>query len=280
MDALETPASPNQLALSRFVSACRADRRIVAATIYGSHARGAADEWSDLDIGVVIADEAYDDFIAGREAFVRQLGRPLFIEDFDNVGIVFFILADGAEGELSIERESNFIEPYGAWRALVDKTGVLGRVRPRSEPDLAGQIETLRRQIMWFWHDLSHFTTAMGRGQGWWAAGQLEVLRRICLNLARLRHDFGDAEVGDDPFFKVDKALPAEALAPLQRTFAPMERAAMLAAARDLITCYQGLARPLAEAHGIPYPAELERLMLARIEGVEPLHHHPSPLPQ
>lgn len=270
MDALETPISPNQLALSRFVSACRADSRILAARLYGSHARGAADEWSDLDIAVVIVDDAYDEFIAGREAFVRQLGRPLFIEDFDNDGIVFFMLADGAEGELSIDRESNSIEPRGMWRALVDKTGVLSRAQPRSEADLAEQVETLRRQIMWFWHDLSHFTTAMGRGQWWWAAGQLEVLRRICLNLARLRHDFSDTEVGDDPFFKVDKALPAEALAPLQRTFAPMERAAMLAAVRLIIDYYRELASTLAEEHGIRYPVELERLILARLARLAP----------
>ena len=42
------------------------------------------------------------------------------------------------------------------------------------------------------------------------------MLRRVCANLARLRHDFNDAEVGDDPWFKLDKALPEEALAPLR----------------------------------------------------------------
>jgi len=252
--------------LSHFVTFCHSNPCIHAAILYGSHASGAADEWSDLDLGVVVADDAHDDFIAGREAFVRQLGEPLFIEDFDIPGMLFFILADGTEAELFIDRASDFGEPHGPWRALLDKTGALENAKPRSDPDPAQQREALRRQIVWFWHDLSHFITAVGRGQLWWAYGQLEVLRRICANLARLRHDFNDEEVGDDPWFKLDKALPDEALAPLRLTYVPLERAAMLAAARAVIDFYRQLAAPLAEEHGIAYPAELERLMLTRLD--------------
>lgn len=270
MNPLEITLPHHQLVLSRFLSACHSTPHILAATLYGSHAGGAADEWSDLDIGVVIADDACDDFMANREAFVRQLGEPLFIEDFDIPGIVFFILADGTEGELSIDRASDFTEPHGPWRALVDKTGILDSARNgvsgRNPVSNIDQIETLRRQVMWFWHDLSHFITAMGRGQLWWAAGQLEILRRICVNLARLRHDFADAEVGDDPYFKLDKALPAEALAPLQATFVPLDRVAMPAAAQRIIAFYRELAVPLADTHGIAYPVELDRLMQSRLE--------------
>lgn len=264
------------MTLSHFLSACYTAPHILAATLSGSHATGAADEWSDLDLGVVVADEAYDEFIAGREAFVRQLGEPLFIEDFDIPGILFFILADGTEGELSIDRASDFTEPYGPWRALVDKRNILGRGRQTTDdrlrvadsgqPIANEQNETLRRQIMWFWHDLSHFITAMGRGQLWWAYGQLEVLRRVCISLARLHHDLSDPEVGDDPYFKVDKALPAEALASLRETFVPLDRAAMLAAVGTIIDLYRRLAAPLAEEQGVRYPVELERLMLSRLE--------------
>lgn len=271
MNLQEGSAANHQLVLDSFLSACRSTAHILAAVLYGSHARGAADAWSDLDLGVVIADDAYDDFIAGREAFVRQLGEPLFIEDFDLPGILFFILADGTEAELFIDRASDFAEPHGPWLALMGKTGFLEDFRNRVSAGnpvskTAGQRETLRRQIMWFWHDLSHFMTAIARGQLWWAAGQLEVLRRICANLARLRHDFNDEEVGDDPWFKLDKALPDEALAPLRPTYVPLERPAMLAAARSIIDFYRQLAAPLAESHGIDYPTELERLMLGRLD--------------
>lgn len=266
MDSVESSPPQTQAVLDRFRSACRADPRILAAILYGSHARGTADEWSDLDLGLVIVDDAYDDFVAGREAFLRRLGQPLFIEDFASKGVVFFILADGTEGELSYDRASDFIEPYGPWRPLLDKTGALAKARPHPTPEPAAQTEMLRQQILWFWHDVSHFTTAMGRGQLWWASGQLDVLRRTCANLARLRHDLSDDEVGDDPWFKLDKVLPDEVVAPLRETFAPLERAAMLDAARAAIRFYRERAVTLAEENGIDYPAELDRLMCARME--------------
>lgn len=252
--------------LDRFTTICHANPAIVAAFLYGSHARGAADPWSDIDLTLVVADAAYDTFLAGRDDFLRQLGEPLFIEDFDIPGLVFFILADGTEAELSFERESEFTEPYGPWRALFDKTGVVARARPRPTVDDAGQTETLRRQIMWFWHDLSHFMTALARGQLWWATGQLEILRRMGVTLARLSHDFADEDAVDDPTFKLDKSPAAGSLSPLRETFVPLEREALLAAARVIIRYYQDTAWPLADAHGLHYPVELEQLMLARLD--------------
>lgn len=263
---LPQSALPNhQHVMASFLQACQSDSRIQAATLYGSYARGTADQWSDLDIGVIIADVAYDDFIAGRESFIHRLGEPLFIEDFDIPGVLFFILADGTEGELAIDRAGDFTEPYIPWRALIDKTGVLAEAKHRSEPDPAEGIETLRRQITWFWHDLSHFITAVERGQLWWAAGQLEVLRRCCMNVARLRRDLNDEGVGDDPYFKADKALPAESLAPLKVTFAPLERTALIAAAGKAVDFFREVTLPMAEEYGIPYPFQLERLMLERM---------------
>ena len=59
----------HQVVMNRFVAACQADERVVAATLYGSYARGAADAYSDLDLGLSTTDAAYEDFVAGREAF-------------------------------------------------------------------------------------------------------------------------------------------------------------------------------------------------------------------
>jgi hypothetical protein len=141
---------------------------------------------------------------------------------------------------------------------LVDKTGLLeGVVFPGYEAPQAEQIERLRQLITWFWHDPSHFITAMGRRQLWWAYGQLEELRRYCVNLARLRHNFVAEAEG---YEKVEQALPVEPLSPLQGTFCPMEYEAMLQAGRRLVRFYQDVARDLAQAHGITYSEDLERV--------------------
>jgi hypothetical protein len=103
----------------------------------------------------------------------------------------------------------------------------------------------------------------MGRGQLWWAYGQLEALRLICVNLARLRQNFS---AGADGYEKVEHAIPGEQLSSLQTTFCPLEHGAMLQAALVIVHFYQELAPLLARTHGITYPVALERVMSVRLE--------------
>lgn len=255
----------HQVVIDHFVAACQADLRVLAAFLRGSHASATADAYSDLDLGLITADETYEDFFDGREAFLRLLGEPLFLETFDLPNFVFFIFADGTEGELALGRASGFNQiSRGAYRVLLDKKGLLaGAVFPGHQPTQAEQVETVRRLVYWFWHDLSHFITAMGRGQLWWAHGQLEELRRYCVNLARLRHNFSAEAEG---YEKVEQALPVEQLSPLQATYCPLEQAAMLQAGVVIVRFYQDLAPLLARTHALPYPDGLERMMVERLE--------------
>ncbi|MGZ3638911.1 MAG: nucleotidyltransferase domain-containing protein [Ktedonobacterales bacterium] len=258
----------HQRTLNRFVAACQTDERIVAAFLGGSFARAAGDAYSDLDLNVIIADAAYDDFFAGRAAFIRQLGEPVFLEDFEIGGadFVFFTLANESECELGLGRESHFTHLHvGPYQILLDHTGILAGARfPSPNVAPAEQVEALRRMINWFWHDLSHhFMTPLARGQLWSAFGGLEDLRRTCVNLARLNERFSAAAEG---YEKVEHVLPAERLAPLQETCCPLERECMLQAARVIVTYYESLARPLAHAHALAYPTELARMMVDRLE--------------
>ena len=265
--------SPGQTALDalleRFAYACRADQRIVAGYLTGSHAAGTADAHSDVDLCVVATDGQRDAVWADREVLVRRLGDPLQIEDFDENDTVFFILADGTDGELTVTDAGVLPQSSrGPHRAIHDPDGILAGVAfVGSEPYLVEQVEQLRRQVQWFWHDMAHFTAAMGRGQSWWAAGQLDALRRYCVNLARLRADFAGHL---DEFDKLDTAVPAADLAPLASTYVPLDRGRMLDAARTMADYYRAVVPDLAAAHGIPYPTELEGVMRARLDALEP----------
>src|SRR5687768_2298559 len=256
---MELKLHPNhQVILDRFINACETDEGIVAAFLVGSYVKGNPDEHSDLDLYLITTDDAYDDFVSERESFSRLLGEPLFMEDFDLPEIVFLIFPDGSEVEVSYVPESqvNHVvnEPF---KVLLDKKNITVGVIPRErEVDRDGQREKLRRLIYWFWHELSHFVTGLGRGQLWWAQGQLSALRLHCMNLARLQNDFSDTEVGEEGYFKIEKALHVEELLPLQETFPPMEQSAMLQAAFDIVSFYKELAPPLAQAHGITYPEQ------------------------
>jgi hypothetical protein len=263
-----TLSSTHQTIVDRFVAACKADTRIVAAFLGGSYATGAADTHSDLDIYLITTDGAYAEFLAERESFVRKLGEPLFLEDWGTAHCYFFILADGAEGELWMGQESHFHHIHGGpYTVLLDKTGILtGVTFPKHGAAVTEQLETLRQLIMNFWHELSHFAKALAREQLWFAYGSLEVMRHICVNLARLRHNFADSGVGDEPYFKIEQAMPVEQLAPLQETFCPLDLAALRQAGQVIVQFYREVTSALAQSHGIPYPVALEHVMLARLD--------------
>ena len=266
MNLIQREPRDHEAVIKRFVELCSADERIVAAFLGGSHARGDADEYSDLDLCIITTDEAYEDVVAGGAAIIEQLGEPLFLEDFGLEGIVFFILADGTEAELFVRRMSGLheIHDVGPYRALLDKGGVLaGAEFPWREPDRAEQAEALRRVLYWFWHDLSHFIAAVGRGQLWWAYGQLEVLRGYYVNLIRIKQK---VEAQEEAYEKLDQAIVTSPLSALLTTFCPMEKRAMLRAVGEVVNLYRERAPVVASAYGLTYPAELERLMCNRLD--------------
>ena len=143
--------------------------------------------------------------------------------------------------------------------------GVVARARTPAPLDGAARDE-IQRRLNGFWHDYAHFLTALSRGQWWWANGQLAALRGMCANLLRLVKEPTDPEVGDEPYWKVELTLSAEQLARLAPTLNTLEPASMLAAGRVLAALYSQLGHELAGAHSLAYPAELERVVLRRLQ--------------
>jgi predicted nucleotidyltransferase len=254
-------------ALGRFVAACREDTRVVAAFLGGSHVARTDDEYSDLDLYLIVRDEDYDAFFAERRAFFSRLGEPIFLEDFSGFGfdMVVFIFSDGVEGELALGRASGFDHIHGGpFEVLVDGEGILDRkVFPSHRLKEQEQARTLRWLVYWFWRDLSELSRGMARGRLWTAHGLLEALRLKCVNLARLKHDFSSAWVVG--YEKLEQAADAQDLESLRATLCPLEREAMLEAVRALVEFYLRAALPLAAQHGIAYPANLEAVVKEKL---------------
>ena len=257
--------------VDRFVEACQADERIVAAFLGGSYANGTADNFSDIDMYFITSDEAYEDFLSEREAFIRMLGKPLFLEDFGVPNGYLFIMSNGTEGEVWFGRESQFKNIHdGPFSVLLDKKDILARETfPKGVADQANQIELLRRQIDCFWHELSHFIKAMGRKQLWFAYGEIEAMRKICAILARLKHNFSDAYIDEgEPYFKIEQALPVEKLSPLQSTFCSMDFDAMFQAAQVICRFYLDLAPSMAKTYNLQYQVDLEHMMMSQLQNL------------
>jgi predicted nucleotidyltransferase len=271
---LEAKLTPLHRAfVDRFLQACRSDDRVLVACLIGSYAKGKADSYSDIDLMVITTDSAFDEFYRQRESFLRSLGNLVFLEDWGIPDIAFHVFADGTEGELYFGSEGQLSRLYDApFHTLLDKSNILTGVTyasSRKVLDVQKQTEKLSQIIDGFWHEMSHFITAMGRGQLWWAQGQLEVLRSICVNLARLQNDFSDTGAGEEPYFKIENSMSVEKLAPLQKTFCTMERYALLQSVQVILSFYEEIARSLAETHSISYPEGLENVMRVRLKNLQ-----------
>ena len=269
---MDLPIRPYQKDfLKRFVKACQEDDRVVGAFLGGSTVKGYADAYSDLDLCVITTDSSFEEFYKERETFLRSLGDLVFLEDFGTPNTAFYIYADDTEGELNFGREGRLEDIHsGSFHILLDKKNLLsGAEFPERVASSAEQFEKLRSLIQGFWHELSHFMTAMRRDQIWWAQGQIEALRGICVNLARLRHNFLDGDAGEEPYFKIEKVLPVEQLSALQETVCSFEKQEILKASLILVSFYLDIAPPLAQLHGIQYSHGLERVMLDRLQKLQ-----------
>ncbi len=259
---------PNHRAfLDRFIQAYRDDDRITAVFLGGSYSVHAADEHSDLDLFVVVTDDDYDNVLGEQVAFLNSLGEPVFMESFGLPDFSFFIYSDGTEGHVKYGRESHFKDiHWGPYDVLLDKKNILkGVVFMGNRPDLEEQTENLRRMIYYFWHDVSHLITAAARGQLWWAQGQLECIRGICVSLVRLQNNFFDEDAESEAYFKVERAIPVQLLSALEETYGPIEKDRLIRSAFIIVDFYKKVAVPLAKSHGIAYPEVLERIMVDRL---------------
>jgi len=254
--------------IERFAKICASDERIVAAFVGGSIARGEADRFSDIDLCIVARDEAADEVFADRAAIVERLGTPLFLEDWSGEHPeVFVILADGTDLELILIRARQIHElQVGPIRLVLDRTGILTDLDVLiSRPADDDQRAKLRELLAWFWHDVSHFIKAVGRGQLWWAAGEVEALRSYCVNVVRIQQGL---EAGDEPYFKIDAEMQTTTLDAIRSTFVPMEADALVSAASQLVSFFEVNGRRTADAFGLEYPIELNRVMRARLDAI------------
>ena len=115
---------------------------------------------------------------------------------------------------------------------------------------------------------MAHFTAALGRAQLWWAGGQLDELRRYCVNLGRVSAPTSAAIwTGSTSWIS---RFPQPSWPRWPPLYVPLDRAAMLTAARTMADYYRAVVPALAAAHDIPYPTELETVMRARLDALGP----------
>ena len=93
--------------LSYIKGIIRSDGRVSAAWVSGSTARGEDDALSDLDLYIVVADNAIDDYAKNRRVHAARPARPiLLMENLANApigGAYLLVLCEGAAGPQHVD---------------------------------------------------------------------------------------------------------------------------------------------------------------------------------
>lgn len=219
------------------------DPRLVGVAAGGSYLSGAVDEWSDLDLVVAVAPDAYDAVMADRRAVAARLGPLLVAFTGEHVGeprllvclygppllhvdLKFVRVADAAE---RVE------DPAVLWERDGRFTAALARGAARFPAPDPQWIE----DRIWVW--VHYVAGKVGRGELLEAADALAFIRGLALGPLAL------AIRGARPsgVRKIEQAAPD--LAPrFHRTVAACEPRACLAALDEAIALYRDLRAELA----------------------------------
>lgn len=214
--------------LERATRLLEADERIVAAWLHGSMGRDAHDDWSDIDLWIVVADEHMKAVGFEREAFLRELGPLLLtVEAEQNAppdGAYLFGMYPGAQGpqvlDCSWERQSRARRRLDT-QLLFDRAGI-----PTIEATTAtpgdNSLELAKQKTAFFWM----MSTILGKyiaRHSWEVTNMLSFVWSVAAHIEWLVGERAAAPVyRDAPPFPVPVG-PQEQLAALRGLIADME---------------------------------------------------------
>lgn len=230
---LSRTVAPQAAALLRLLGAAEVDERIRALSLAGSMARGRADELSDLDTRVWVADDEFDSMLAHLPSLARTVGVPLDIL-FETPGSPFLFIqyVDGVQLELLAVRASEVGEGVGGQVVLLDRDGLL------DDPSEPAPPWGLGLWLGWAWMRLYDLDKYLRRGEVWRAFIQLQEVRNLLLRHHAAATGISEPELGLTSILNFNGSVPSR----LQETVAELDAADLRRAAgvcADLLAGYE-----------------------------------------
>ena len=251
---------PEHRTLLEGALACfRSDERVVGLILGGSLARGGMDFYSDIDLYIVVRDEAFDTVFAERDVAAEATGAPLFRFAVDPVpgGSQDYIVT--YEGPVKVDfmylKESD-LKPASKWTGcpvLKDATGSLAAVVARSAeaaplPPSREELEDLNQRFWtWCWYVFGKIM----RGELWEAADGIHSIRSLALVplldwMAERRHE---------GYRRLENKVDRETASRLRATVAPPQAEALYAALQAEISLFCDLRAIVFERYGTTFGA-------------------------
>lgn len=228
---LKTLGAERDALLLKATALLEGDERVVAAWLYGSLGRGTADEWSDIDLWVVLADSSIEEICVGKRDYVAALGKPLLVVDAPQNapagGAFLTVLYEGQAGSRHVDwtwqRQSDARIPIDA-RVLFDRVGlprVASSLLPSQTPEES--IEKAKHQTAYFWMMIPVVAKYIARGRTWGAVNLLNILRYTLEEISELTGQGNNSPLYGTKGTLPPPSHPAEQLAMLRRMTREME---------------------------------------------------------
>jgi predicted nucleotidyltransferase len=251
-----------QAILDRVLDTLRTDDRVAGVVIVGSGAVGFDDDYSDIDLAVVVAEEE-DTLPVFRDWKPRIEALLPVIHSFETIYgphsyLYGFLFKGFLELNLGFVCLANLFAKRARWQVAFDRSGKIENImrsswEQRVEPDV--QTAYLRR-LDSIWHYIIQVITALKRGHPWRALHELEQIRNRAVELAGLR-----LRLETKHFRHVDQ-MPEELLVELERTLiCSLEPVDILRALKATTACFFREARALDNALGLDVASDLEARM-------------------
>jgi len=250
--------------LERAVARFRDDDRVPGLVLGGSLALGGADFYSDVDLYVIVRDEALDPVFAERDAAAQAIGSSLFrftVEPVPGGSRDYIVTYPGpVKLDLMYYRESE-VEPGPKWEdrpVLKDDCGSVAEVVSRSagfgpeRPAPEVLVELDQKFWTWCWYVFGKIL----RGELWEALDGLHTIRSLAL-VPLLDRAAGRPHEG---YRRLERKLEPRTSSLLTATVASLQPGMLYAALQAEIALFRELRAIVFDRYGLtfdPKPGEI-----------------------
>jgi hypothetical protein len=213
---LQDRANARDALLERITAQLLADSRVVAAWLFGSLSRESADGLSDIDLWLVIDDEAIDSMAIARWDYVARVDAPLMVYDgLQNAperGAYLMVLYPGPDGPIQVDW---YWQPHALARRpkrvqiLFDRGNIPpaaplpGPLEPREPQSPEERAARVAQLVSFFWVMANIAAKSIVRQKSW---GSLRILSMLEDTRQELRWLVGDRT--DHPGYSIEPPFP------------------------------------------------------------------------
>jgi predicted nucleotidyltransferase len=244
--------------LAALVAACKDNPAILAAWVGGSLARDTADDWSDIDLHLLVHD--LEEFGSGIADWFSRAMPTVLADEFAAVpGGFLFVTPDWIHVDVIVHGDQDFSQGEFPARVLLDPNARVRRI-PASAEQMIGEPYVPGNQIQLYLYFMGVTVTVIHRAE-WIALAQGAAGFRDSLLIPLMLAENGVRKT--DGAKRLNRYLTAEQIAALQ-AIPPIgsEPEQLIMAHAAIAREYLARARRLVALLGEPWPAALERASL------------------